>query len=129
VPTKFKYKINGACSNNEAEYEALIMGLETLLGLGAKDVVIKGDSKLVVKHLAKECKCISENLFSYFVSTISLLNNFEYIDIQHVPRIENQVANDLAQVTLGYKISKQRLQELIEIKENWFLLNALRLNC
>jgi hypothetical protein len=46
-----------------------------------------------------------------------LLNNFESIDIQHVPRIENQVANDLAQVASGYKISKQKLQELIKIKD------------
>jgi len=45
------------------------------------------------------------------------LNNFEVIDIQHMPRIENQVANDLAQVASGYKISKQKLQELIEIKD------------
>jgi ribonuclease HI len=28
IPMKFKYKINGTCSNNEAEYEALIVGLE-----------------------------------------------------------------------------------------------------
>ena len=27
IPAKFKYKINGICSNNEAEYEALIVGL------------------------------------------------------------------------------------------------------
>jgi len=48
-----------------------------------------------------------------------LLNNFESIDIQHVPRVENQVANDLAQVASGYKISKHKLQELIEIKDKW----------
>jgi ribonuclease HI len=109
IPIKFKYKINGTCSNNEVEYEALTMGLEMLLGLGAKNVVIKGDSKLAVKQLAKEYKCISENSFSYFVYAISLLNNLESVNIQHVPRIENQVANDLAQVASGYKVSKQKL--------------------
>ena len=32
IPTKFKYKLDGPrCSNNEAEYEALIVGLEALL--------------------------------------------------------------------------------------------------
>jgi len=34
-----------------------------------------------------------------------------------VPRIENQVSNDLAQVASGYKVSKQKLQELIKIKD------------
>jgi len=72
------------------------VGLEILLGLGAKNVVIKGDSELVLKQLSKEYKCVSENLLSYFVSANSLLNSFEFVSLQHVPRIENQVANDLA---------------------------------
>lgn len=49
IPTKFKYRIKGPCSNNEAEYEALIAGLEMLLELGATRVEIIGDSKFVVK--------------------------------------------------------------------------------
>lgn len=35
IPKKIKYKVEGLCSNNEAEYEALIVGLEVLLELGA----------------------------------------------------------------------------------------------
>jgi ribonuclease HI len=44
IPTKFKYKINGRCTNNEADYEALITGLEILIELRAKNIKISGDS-------------------------------------------------------------------------------------
>ncbi|XP_050919286.1 uncharacterized protein LOC127136808 [Lathyrus oleraceus] len=47
---------------------------------------------------------------------IMLLKKFEYIDIKHVPRIKNQEANDLAQIASGYKISKEKLEELVEVR-------------
>jgi ribonuclease HI len=117
IPTKLKYRIEGPlCSNNEAEYEALIAGLEALLEFRATRVEIKGDSELVIKQLTKEYKCIKENLIMYFVIANRLLNFFEYIDIKHVPRIKNQEANDLAQITSGYRISKEKLEELVEVR-------------
>jgi hypothetical protein len=53
----------------------------------------------------------------YFVIAFSLLRQFESYDIQHVPRIENQEANDLAQIASGYKVSKETFEQLIEVKD------------
>ena len=116
ILTKFKYRIEGPpCLNNEAEYEALIAGLEVLLELGATRVEIKGDSKLVIKHITKEYKCIKENLIMYFVISNKLLWKFEDMDIKHIPRLKNQKANDLAHIAPRYKVSKEKMEDLIEV--------------
>lgn len=96
LPTKLNYRIEGTCSNNEAEYEALIAGLEILLKLGARRVKIRGDSELVIKQITKEYRCIKENLIMYFVIANILITVFDFVDIQHIPRLENQEADDLA---------------------------------
>ncbi|XP_050889625.1 uncharacterized protein LOC127094908 [Lathyrus oleraceus] len=116
IPTRFKYKVEGICSNNEAEYEVLIAGLEILLELGATRVEIMGDSELVIKKITKKYRCIKENLIMYFIIASHLLKRFEIATIRYIPRLENQVANDLAQIASGYKISKENLQKVIEVR-------------
>ena len=116
IPTKFKYKVEGLCSNNKAEYEALIAGLEILLELGATRVEIMGDSELVIKQLNKEYKCVKENLIMYFVIANRLLKKFDSVTIRHIPRMENQEANDLAQLASGYKVSREKLEKAIEVR-------------
>ncbi|PNX70955.1 hypothetical protein L195_g057911, partial [Trifolium pratense] len=50
----------------------------------------------------------------YFVIAFSLLKRFDSCDIQHVPRIENQEANDLAQIASGYKLGAN--EQSVEIE-------------
>ncbi|XP_050876091.1 uncharacterized protein LOC127079763 [Lathyrus oleraceus] len=112
IPADFKYKIEGLCTNNEVEYESLITRLELLLELGARNVEIMGDSKLVIKQVSKEYRCVKENLIMYFVVTIRLLKRFEQVNLQHIPRQENQRANDLAQEASGYKTTRNQNEEI-----------------
>jgi len=70
---KHKFLINQFCLNNEAEYEALITGLEIALELGTRFIEIRGDSELVLKQLTKEYKCVNENLVMYLALANALL--------------------------------------------------------
>ena len=45
-----------------------------------------------------------------------LLQKFEYVDIKHIPKLKNQEENDLAQIASGYKVSKERLEDLIKVR-------------
>ena len=70
---------------NQAEYEALMIGLEILLELGAKDVRVIGDSQLVLGQLTREYKCNSLLLTTYLTTAIQLLDSFDDVKFKHVP--------------------------------------------
>ena len=76
-----------------------------------------GDSEQVIKQVSREYRCIKENLIMYFVITIRLLRQFEQVSIRHIPRRENQEANDLAQEASGYKVLKDQDEEPIQARE------------
>ncbi|XP_029143257.1 uncharacterized protein [Arachis hypogaea] len=68
IPSEFLFELKYPCSNNVAEYEALILGLEILISKGALEVQILGDSQLVLKQLSKEFKCNNEKLQNQIAS-------------------------------------------------------------
>ncbi|XP_058757860.1 uncharacterized protein LOC131631095 [Vicia villosa] len=115
ISAEFKYSIDRMCTNNEAEYEALITGLELLLELGERSVKIMGDSELVVKQVSKEYKCVKENLIMYFVIANKLIKRFDSTSIRHITRRENQEANDLAQKVSGNK--KDEDEEPVQVRK------------
>ena len=91
------------CSNNQAEYEALIMGLEMLIGLRAHAVDIFGDSQLVVNQVKGIFKCQSVSMLPYYVVTLHLLSQIQITNATYIPRFMNKKANDVAQKALNFR--------------------------
>ncbi|KAJ9152348.1 hypothetical protein P3X46_025922 [Hevea brasiliensis] len=83
-------------TNNIAEYEACICGLEALIAVGAKKVEVFGDSMLVVSHVKGEWELKEEKLRPYLEYAKKLLFSFEEVTMKHMPRAQNQIADALA---------------------------------
>ncbi|KAI5316183.1 hypothetical protein L3X38_045359 [Prunus dulcis] len=69
----YSFQLDFQCTNNRAEYEALIIGLEMLVELRIQYVKILGDSMLVLKQIDGEYKCLSPSLAVYLVAARNLL--------------------------------------------------------
>ena len=87
VKTTLSFNLAFECTNNQAEYEALVIVLEILLELGVKDVLVIRDSQLVLRQLTREYKCNNLLLTPYF--TIQLLDSFDNEEFEHVPTESN----------------------------------------
>ncbi len=91
---KFK-KYIGEATNNQAEYQALIFGLEKARDLGAKELEVFLDSELLVKQARGQYKVKNDGLKPLFAKVLSLTNKFENISFHHVVRAKNELADEL----------------------------------
>jgi ribonuclease HI len=92
--------IIGRATNNRAEYEALIAGLEAARDVGFDEVVVKGDSQLAVKQVRGEWNTNDPDLRERRVRVHELLREFDEWTIEHVPREINERADELASEAL-----------------------------
>jgi probable phosphoglycerate mutase len=86
----------GITTNNVAEYKALIAGLQLALDKGVTELEIFLDSQLVVSQLRGEWKIKKADLRPLALRANSLMNRFEKVTIEHVPRELNADADKLA---------------------------------
>jgi len=93
-------KTIGETTNNQAEYQAIIAGLETAKKLGAEAVECFLDSELVVKQLRHEYKVKNKELAPLFVKVHNLSLQFKKISFTHVMREKNKAADKLVNIAL-----------------------------
>jgi ribonuclease HI len=86
----------GHCTNNAAEYRALLLGLQTALELGCARLDIRLDSELIVRQLQGRYKVKHETLKPLFTEVRQLLARLESWSVAHVPREQNKRADQLA---------------------------------
>jgi len=90
----------GRATNNQAEYDALIRGLEVAADYGFDEVHVRGDSELIVKQVRGEYDANDPTLREKRVRVRELLSRIDEWTIEHVPREVNGRADDLANEAL-----------------------------
>ncbi len=95
-PVLEEKKYLGVCTNNEAEYRALILGLEEALKLKFLKLTIHLDSELVVRQMEGIYKIKNGNLSRFASEAKRLLAGLEEYRLTHVPRTKNREADRLA---------------------------------
>ena len=86
----------GHATNNVAEYRGLIAGLEEAAKLGATEVDVRMDSKLIVEQMSGRWKVKHPDLKALIDQAMSVATAFERIGYEWIPRSENSHADRLA---------------------------------
>ncbi|MGH8961571.1 MAG: bifunctional RNase H/acid phosphatase [Jatrophihabitantaceae bacterium] len=86
----------GAATNNVAEYRGLIAGLDAARELGAREVAVRMDSKLVVEQMSGRWKVKNEGLRALFAEAVQLRRAFADVSFEWIPREQNKHADRLA---------------------------------
>jgi hypothetical protein len=84
------------CTNNIAEYKAVILGLRKQRALGVTTCIVKTDSKVVVGQVEKEYSAKDPVLMQYLTAVRSLERQFKGFTLQHVDHARNKEADALA---------------------------------
>ena len=90
----------GIATNNEAEYQALIDGLNYCVDNSIKEIEVFLDSNLVVEQVNKNFKVKAANLKVLNFKVEELIKEFKFIEIKHVYREDNKRADQLANMAL-----------------------------
>ena len=93
-------KLIGTATNNQAEYKALIFGLEGAEKIKGKKINCLLDSELVVKQLTGLYKVKDRDLKPLFAKILILTNKFNLVTFKHIPREKNKLADKLVNLAI-----------------------------
>ena len=93
----------GRCTNNVAEYRALITGLEEAKKFGAKKLIIRGDSELIIRQMTGQYRVKHPDLQPLHAKAQDLLHAFDSAKIEHNLRHKNTLADKLANLAMDRK--------------------------
>ncbi|PKU59202.1 hypothetical protein MA16_Dca026724 [Dendrobium catenatum] len=98
VILRYSYSLSDPCTNNKAEYEALITGLELAISMEIKNIKIYGDSQLVINQVAGTYKVLKPNLLKYHSYAMKLFGQIPSATLVRIPRGQNATADVLAKL-------------------------------
>ena len=95
------YKYIGLKTNNQSEYNALIFGLNQAIDYDIKELIVFGDSQLVINQVTDVYKVRNPLLLELYGEVCELKKQFRYIEFIHVYREKNKRADQLSNIALN----------------------------
>ena len=99
-------KFLGKATNNIAEIQGLLLGLKIAAMRGARDLLIEGDSELIIRQQTREYKVSNKNLKTWWAEIQAAMMDeisFDWIAIRHVRREFNERADSITKEVLSKK--------------------------
>ncbi|MCB9798934.1 ribonuclease HI family protein [Candidatus Nomurabacteria bacterium] len=90
----------GETTNNVAEYTSLIRGIQKAKELGATDIEVSMDSKLVVEQVKRNWKVKEPHLQKLFIQAWNEIQPLKKFTIRHIPREKNKKADEQVNIAL-----------------------------
>lgn len=97
----------GITTNNQAEYQAVLQGLEEAARLGVQEVDVYLDSMLVVKQVQGQWKVKNRDLWPIHQAIKDIIKQFKHVKFTHVPREYNKLADAEVNKVLDSEAKKQ----------------------
>ena len=98
IDIEYALRFGFQASNNEAEYEAVIAGLNLAHSLEIDQLEVCSDSQLVVRQIEDTYEAKSGIMILYLKKERDLLKKFVLVQVRHIPRAENSRVDALAKL-------------------------------
>ncbi len=97
-------KYIGETTNNQAEYQAVVFGLQKAKEMKAEEVEVRLDSELVCSQLNMEYKIKNKDFQDSFIKIWNLRQSFKKVTFKHIPREQNRLADKLVNQAIDKKL-------------------------
>ena len=112
----FTAKLSFECTNNVAEYEACVLGIQVTIEKKIKRLNVYGDSALVICQLNSEWETRDSKLISYQEFIKKMIEQFEDITFKHFPHKENYLADALTTLATMFKVNTNAETQLVKLE-------------
>ncbi|XP_021861026.1 uncharacterized protein [Spinacia oleracea] len=110
---EYAIKFSFHASNNEAEYEAAIAGVQICGAAGAIKIILTTDSQLVANQFSGEYEAKEESMKRYAEKLKQTVAQLESFEIKLVPRSENVLAESLSKLASSSALTKSVMVEVM----------------
>ena len=98
---KYGVQLKFPTTNNEAKYKRILTGLRLKKALGAKNLLVQNDSKLVIGQIKEEYKAKEERMQKYLRLTKHLTQEFNRVEFVQVPKSQNMLVDKISKLALS----------------------------